>query len=126
MQWRGERSGRGRPAGKKVVKDVEREQRKNGKGGELSRGERERTERARGEGLEKKWGGWKESELCEKRERDAKKGWDGICSPSRSQGAGTAVREFGFSLNRKKKRIAKKKNKNLCATLKNIIFEVKV
>lgn len=65
MQWRGERSGRGRPAGKKVAKDVEREQRKNGKGGELSRGERERTERARGEGLEKKMGGWKESELCE-------------------------------------------------------------
>lgn len=41
---------------KKVVKDVEREQRKNGKGGELSRGGRERKERARGEGLGKKWG----------------------------------------------------------------------
>lgn len=66
MQWRGERSGRGRPAGKKVVKVVEREQRKNGKGGDLSRGERERTERAserRRAG--KKMGGWKESKLCE-------------------------------------------------------------
>lgn len=51
MQQRGERSGRGRPAGKKVVKDVDREWRKNGRGeggrvGALERRKRERKERA--------------------------------------------------------------------------------
>lgn len=61
-----------------------------------------------------KMGGWKESELCENvsvmQKKKKKRGWDGICSESQSQGTGTAVRVFGFSLHRKETH----KKKYLC------------